>query len=1568
MTGLSSYNLYNTTIRNIQSSFEELTRLQNQLQTQKLLQKPSEDPVTANQAIRLERNLNEVTQYKSNVETGSDYLLYSDQILSQMEAPINNAIEKASQALNAEMTPTALRAIGQEIQSVLDSIISIANTTLGDKSIFGGNNYTGDAFEFVGSDVLFKGNNEIFNINVFGSERIQANITADQAFGARGTILDSERNLAPAIPPLSIKPEIEIDETKTINKNVLKVTARQTAINMYNATGNSATVATFTTALDTALGLDATYTDNQAFSDAIRDAAATGLGAASANVLTTSQTVAVTKVVDAATNIYTDSTNDLVLQEGDNLELSKLDVTLTTTNTTDTNAVIKAINAAVANVAGKDANGAIDLSNIKINAKLATIRAFSDVSATDAQGDALATSIDTINGTLTTTTTSNDYANQVETAAYTALGVTKATASATQISQAETAKRAARNAYAEIEFTALKTRQGLVITHNLADQVSIDEGSTEISVINDLELGGRVNSHFYNYSKTPTATNLAADRTLTLTSATGAKLEIALKTGDSTTTIASRINKAVNAFDVDESLRTIVASENVTSTTTNSLELTSDQFFKVHFDNTTEFASESATSYVSLKGSKNSIEDLRGGIGIRAGNHKIIPDNVTTGFVSNVHVRAGDSIDYIIEQLNNLDGFYAEFNSEKNGVNLTNTSLYSTGIKATETIGSKDFTITADAGLSKTITFAAATDTYSEMAAEINAKSSASFRFHAAVNSTGDGLVLTSNEKFSAKIAETTLTSDNNVVSSSLTDHTSIGMISSTLLNGLGLSATPTSTGLISGQDILQNQVKLVDINDGDGFTKGSLRFTINSVNTDVDFSSASTMRDIKLLIEKAMPGQLTVDLNASQNGLRITSSSSSSIKIQELNNGSVGRRLGLIQPPNNSVSGTVIDGNAITPSFNSETLLKNLNNGAGVDPAGFIIQNGDRQTTITFDTDGDGINDVRTVQEMINHINQKSKQDNVFIEASLDTESNKIKIVSKLSNTDLQIKENPVSYPIYVASGISGTSTDAATLIANADGTKSITVDLTGSTKASEVVSKINAQALTADFQVKARIADDGSVEIVSNEQIRVSDSALTYTTEQYVPNPPVTGSTAADLGLLGAFSNKTLLTSLNNGNGIEYGTFNLKYGSHQGAQFYVDNVASTAHTLTFYNENGSISNNITLTGTLDTDVTSINNNAALTAMGISAEKSTTTGGGIRIYSSNRFSMTNVTTPTTTYKTNYQDSSFTTAAKTVNVDLEFASTLEDVKNAIETASQNEILVSFGESNRIELRLASGDVTQRIEVSEIDGSSNVAGTLGLTSSSIIKGRELKNGITDNLTMSTKLSEIGININLSANAQSTENAVTFQVGSETITIDMTSANTVGNIISRINQTIKSDQGSDIKLEAKIEDGKYITVKNVGGSPLIAVRSNFSEITEKLGLIPDSSLTNDITLYSENLTPLNLSNNFFSALTVIRDQLLTGSVNVSTVSASLQRLESIHEQFLQSRAEAGARIGRFETLKTRFEEEEVNLQSLLGEKTTIDIIEVTQKFLAQQQIYESALSSTSRILGTSLFSFL
>ena len=194
-------------------------------------------------------------------------------------------------------------------------------------------------------------------------------------------------------------------------------------------------------------------------------------------------------------------------------------------------------------------------------------------------------------------------------------------------------------------------------------------------------------------------------------------------------------------------------------------------------------------------------------------------------------------------------------------------------------------------------------------------------------------------------------------------------------------------------------------------------------------------------------------------------------------------------------------------------------------------------------------------------------------------------------------------------------------------------------------------------------------------------------------------------------------------------------------------------------------------------------------------------------------------------------------------------------------------------------------------------------------------------------------------------------------------------TVGDVISLINASTQDDSGSDISIEAKIVNGQYLDVTNLSGFPISAVSSVTHPAAEKLGLTPDSDLNGESIFFSSNLNPIHQSENFFSALSTLRDEFQSsGNLSHSLVSNTLTRLQTLQGQLLESRGSAGGRILRMEHLQSRYQEEALYVEGLYGEKTGIDILEVTQRYLQQQQVYEAGLSVASRILGTSLFSYI
>lgn len=1334
------------------------------LSSEKKILSPSEDPILANQAILLERTWHDVTQYKENVQEASALLNYSDQMLGTIHEKVNTAHAKISQALNAPQDATSRRAVSEELQSILESIVNVGNSSYMDRSVFAGTEYATTPFVLTGSDVMFNGNNEAFMVNAYKGEQIQANITANQAFGSMQTSVQTESDLNAALPPSFLSTTLPagtltLTESYGNNKASLSVTATATdTLDTLIAKINQAAVAKAATALaDSATAAETAW---------VSAGGAAGLAAA--------------LTADAGYSAVTAST-------------------------------------------GLDA--AID----------SAARTFLGLGANDALTDE-------------------------------------------QTEQFYLAKQAARKTFSASEFRAVKTRGGMDILHTTGTVLGVDEQSTSRDLLSSLELINRnavpststdaTNPPDYYYLSS--FTSITVNQTLALTDASGSTLNIQLYAGDTLDRVISRINEEVNSMTgVPSGFEQLVASKGTDSTGADALALVNRSAFSM---TATDLTNGSGTAITSLHGAHNRIDDLRNNNGMETGSAKLI-ETLVTNLSSDVTIRAGDSLDYILDQLNNLHGFSAELNSEKNGIQLRNLTRYS--YSYTPVAGESLDIFKKDTGFQINADFSDPTLTLSQKAEIINGLSSDDFRVEAAVNTAGE-LIILSDSPFSL---DTNSDGTIDVTNLQINDHTGSDYNSSVITKALGLNKTPVD-GVIEGASILSGQVRLSDLYEGEGFTPDKIYLTVGASGpVAVDLSSAATLRDVRDLLEEALPGMLTVELNSSANGLKLTGTGGNEVRIQEYGSGLTARMLGLVTPPATSSRGTVIEGNDLNPKVTGRTLLKNLNDGWGVDLTGFRIKNGSHTTDIQFDQDGDGIDDIRSLNDLVNHINQKSKRDQVYVEAKLSKEG-KLIIASKLANTELTISELPA--------------------VAGA--------------------------------------------------------------------NPPVYGSTASDLGLLGVFSDATPLVNLNGGSGVEHGHFFIDYGTPTTESFKVSGIVpGVAQTISIYNANGSRS-----ALNIDLNDTAVNVIAAIDAASIPGEfefyAEQGSDGTLSIISEDKFSVVN-SDPSVEY---VPDMLYTDSWEQKNeamVDITKAETLGDVRTAIEQATNNEITVSYSKSGRLELKLVNQDPNQKIEFRESSDSANTAQSLGFMDMTTISGRELFDGISGRLTAATSLSDLDLNLTTAVATGSTEHFLTLEVGGEFVSIDLTGATTVGDVLTAINGRAESDKGNPIRLEATIVDGKFLQLRNLNSVPIRVIPSDFNDPAEKLGLIPDPERQDNVYTVGKRLNPVNRADNFFTALTTSIDEFRQGDgFNQDTVSRALEMLERMRDFFMESRGEAGARISRMDVLISRYTDEEVTLESQFGKKITPDIITMTDKFLREQQIYQTSMTSSSRIMSLSLFNYI
>ncbi|MCL2081875.1 MAG: flagellar hook-associated protein FlgL [Oscillospiraceae bacterium] len=140
--------------RNLSTTTEGMFRLQNQLSTGRKISRISEDPVNIVKALSANARLSDVEQYQRNVSDANAWLTQTETALSQLNDVILRAYELTVQAANDTLEAADRLSVAQEIRQLRDQILTIANTTLGDKFIFGAYNITREPF-IAGEDGAF---------------------------------------------------------------------------------------------------------------------------------------------------------------------------------------------------------------------------------------------------------------------------------------------------------------------------------------------------------------------------------------------------------------------------------------------------------------------------------------------------------------------------------------------------------------------------------------------------------------------------------------------------------------------------------------------------------------------------------------------------------------------------------------------------------------------------------------------------------------------------------------------------------------------------------------------------------------------------------------------------------------------------------------------------------------------------------------------------------------------------------------------------------------------------------------------------------------------------------------------------------------------------------------------------------------------------------------------------------------------------------------------------------------------------------------------------------------------
>lgn len=177
-------------LRNLNTSYGKISKLQDQMNSGKLINRPSDDPVIAVKGMGYRIDLDKNEQYQRNMREAHTWLDSTDEAFDQVGNALKRVKELIVQAANDTNTTEDRQKINAEISQIKAQLKDLANTKVGDNYIFSGthtNNplYTEDPIDpsqTIVNPKVTTGADKSVEINVFDGISMKINTAGMEYF------------------------------------------------------------------------------------------------------------------------------------------------------------------------------------------------------------------------------------------------------------------------------------------------------------------------------------------------------------------------------------------------------------------------------------------------------------------------------------------------------------------------------------------------------------------------------------------------------------------------------------------------------------------------------------------------------------------------------------------------------------------------------------------------------------------------------------------------------------------------------------------------------------------------------------------------------------------------------------------------------------------------------------------------------------------------------------------------------------------------------------------------------------------------------------------------------------------------------------------------------------------------------------------------------------------------------------------------------------------------------------------------------------------------------------------
>lgn len=189
-----------TMMHNLQNNYNRMNKYQEQLLTQRQLNRPSDNPGGVATALNYRQEVSFTTQFTDNVDDAYSWMDFTDSVLNETTSILQRLSELAVQGGTDTVPEDARKNIAQEVGQLYDHLVSLGNSQFKGKYIFNGERVDEKPYPADPANTAYQLDDGEVEYQIGAGIYVSVNLIGDKVFGVSGdanglyAVVDSLKN------------------------------------------------------------------------------------------------------------------------------------------------------------------------------------------------------------------------------------------------------------------------------------------------------------------------------------------------------------------------------------------------------------------------------------------------------------------------------------------------------------------------------------------------------------------------------------------------------------------------------------------------------------------------------------------------------------------------------------------------------------------------------------------------------------------------------------------------------------------------------------------------------------------------------------------------------------------------------------------------------------------------------------------------------------------------------------------------------------------------------------------------------------------------------------------------------------------------------------------------------------------------------------------------------------------------------------------------------------------------------------------------------------------------------